>query len=613
MSKTRKTLQPKNLAKYDVYIEDSNPKSDYFQITNLPQVFTGGRNSFLIGGSPYLRNLSNILIEVLDANGNTIYQNPVRSYLEGNSRMVSVEIYDNTPVGYCTVILLGTTTQTTDGQPVPSNWQDKYNVRWVQRVLVEPKLRNVSQLKLLDTPVAYVEEKRFYDVDTSSFSITTTPFTASLTPLLYSSFVKGYLISAVAPTTFSAEYYGATLTGSLLIDGVSASLKLPITDILNSTTAFSEGYIIQTDDNRIVDKIYLTNGNYQTNVFNSTVSITSSALLSYGRLNTISTNIPISYAKLRLVNLNTVSGEIFKAKVYSKVYTNTSTYKMISDMPAVTSEVLTTSSITGELPIGDFYLSPTASNNWYSDRLNLTSNVIYPLSGSTAYYNSSTTVIPYTLYTNDSVLLRSIYSDVPVTGSSPFTVVSNLTSSVFSTVSESGYFIGTKQPVTVFPTTEYTLQLDAYYKKYSGSYNSTGVTPLVDIYIIGVNGSTVISNDPLGQKIGRLKVNTGVETQWYQSKEFNFTPALSSGGSVGIRFVVTNGFWNFSKVSLKPAADKLFAPDEIQFLVPNTEYYNDYLQHKIEFFDINNNSTEVSIETTPTFFTGSNIDLGTLP
>ena len=364
MSKTRKTLQPKNLAKYDVYIEESNPKSDYFQITNLPQVFTGGRNSFLIGGSPYLKNLSNILIEILDVKGNTIYQNPVRSYLEGNSRMVSVEIYDTTPVGYCTVILLGTATQTTDGQPIPSNWQDKYNVRWVQRVLVEPKLRNVSQLKLLNTPVAYVEEKRFYDIDTSSFSVTTIPFTASLTPLLYSSFVKGYLISAIAPTTFSAEYYGATLTGSLLINGISASLKLPITDILNSTTAFSEGYVIQTDDNRIVDKIYLTNGNYQTTVFNSTVNVTSSALLSYGKLNTINTNIPISYAKLRLVNLNTVSGEIFKAKVYSKVYTNTSTYKIISDMPAITSEILTTSSISGDVPIGDFYLSPTASTNW---------------------------------------------------------------------------------------------------------------------------------------------------------------------------------------------------------------------------------------------------------
>jgi hypothetical protein len=82
---------------------------------------------------------------------------------------------------------------------------------------------------------------------------------------------------------------------------------------------------------------------------------------------------------------------------------------------------------------------------------------------------------------------------------------------------------------------------------------------------------------------------------------------------VGIRFVVSNGFWYFSEISIKPASDRLFAPDEAQILIPNTEYYNELLQHKIEFFDINSNSTDLFIESIPTFFTGSNIDLGTLP
>ena len=47
MAKTRKTLQLKNLAKYDVLIQDTSPTSAYFQVTNLPQSFTGGRNSLL--------------------------------------------------------------------------------------------------------------------------------------------------------------------------------------------------------------------------------------------------------------------------------------------------------------------------------------------------------------------------------------------------------------------------------------------------------------------------------------------------------------------------------------------------------------------------------------
>jgi hypothetical protein len=82
---------------------------------------------------------------------------------------------------------------------------------------------------------------------------------------------------------------------------------------------------------------------------------------------------------------------------------------------------------------------------------------------------------------------------------------------------------------------------------------------------------------------------------------------------VGVRLAISNGFWHFSNISLKPASDRLFAPDEAQFLVPNTEYYNEYLQYKVEFFDINNNSTDISIISVPTFFSGSNIDLGVLP
>ncbi len=59
--------------------------------------------------------------------------------------------------------------------------------------------------------------------------------------------------------------------------------------------------------------------------------------------------------------------------------------------------------------------------------------------------------------------------------------------------------------------------------------------------------------------------------------------------------------------------NELFSPDEATILIPNTEYHNEYLQHKIEFFDINNNSTNLSVVSIPTFFTGSNIDLGILP
>jgi hypothetical protein len=603
MAKTRKTLQLKNLAKYDVLIEDTSPNSIYFQVTNLPPSFTGGRNSFLLAGSSTLKPASSIQIEILDADGIPIFQNPVSKYVQGDSRLISVEINENTVVGFATIIILGQTTVQPNGQPVPPDWQNSYNVRWTKQILVEPKLRNTSPLILENAPVVFSEESRLYGAGTSSYSTSSVPFTASLTPLLYSSFQIGYVLKAESPTKFSASYEGGYITGSMFIDRLSSSLFIPITDILNDTTAFSTGQLITLEDGRVVDKLYLQSGSYITPLFGSSSTITSSAQLVYNTLVTSNTSSKTSFGKLRIVNLDTVSGEIFKFKVYSKVATDYSDYKLIADVPIVTSELLVTGSIRGDLPIGNFDISPITSTNWYCDRLETSSNVVYPISGSTAYYDSSTPVLPFTLSVTDDILLRSIRAEITSSNNQKFD----------GSISSSGYFIGNINSVRVFPTTEYTLDFDAYYKKTSASINLTGVEPKVDIYLIGVDGTTIIDNNPLGQKIGTLTLPTGAETYWYQDQQFNFTPQLAIDGNVGIRFVVSNGFWYFSEISLKPASDKLFAPDEATILIPNTEYYNEYLQHKIEFFDINNNSTDVTAISVPTFFTGSVTDLGTLP
>ena len=281
MAKTRKTLQLKNLAKYDVLIQDTSPTSAYFQVTNLPQSFTGGRNSFLLAGSSALKPASSIQIEILDAEGSPIYQNPVQKYIQGTSRLVSVEINENTKPGFATIIILGQATVLPNGQPVPPNWQNSYNVRWTKQILVEPNLRNTSPLILQNTPEVFSEENRLYGAGTSSYTTSSVGFTASLSPTLYSSFQIGYTIKAEAPTRFSASYAGGYITGSMLVDGVSASLYLPITDVLNDTTAFSTGQLIKLTDGRVVDKLYLYSGSYSASLSGKQVGIVNTANLVY--------------------------------------------------------------------------------------------------------------------------------------------------------------------------------------------------------------------------------------------------------------------------------------------------------------------------------------------
>lgn len=601
MPKTRNTLQLKNLAEYDVFIEDTSTTSPYFKVTNLPPLFTGGRNSFLIAGSSLLQFASEILVEIIDADGNAIFQNPVKDFLRGESVMVSVEVNELNATGFATIILVGSATVSADGTPIPPDWQDTYNVRWTSTILVDPAVRNSSPIVFERVPEITSEENRLHNIASASYTSSSITFTASLSPILDSGYPVGYTLTVQTPTTFSADYDDSYITGSLLIGQRSASLYLPTNDILNDTTLFTVGNVIKFTDGNVVEKIYLYSGSYSTPIQGISTDVTSSATLVYRKLNASGTNIPISYANLRITNLNTVSGEIYKLKVYSKVATNLGDYKLIADIPVSSTELLTSQSIRGYLPIGDFNVLPIASASWYSDRLEKTSNILHPISGSSAYYDSTTTVIPYTLSVTDNVLLRAMSAYVPVDGT------------VFSNVSESGYFIGTREPITVFANTEYTLQLDAYYRNESASINLTGNAPSVDIYLIGTGTTEVIDDDPLGQKIGTLTIDGTAHTRWFQDEQFNFNPAVTDSGTVGLRFVISNGFWYFSEISLKPASDELFAPDEIQLLVPNTEYHNEFLQHKVEFLDINSNSTELSVISQPTFFTGSNIDLGTLP
>jgi len=603
---TKKTLFPLNLNEYDVYIEDISENSEYFNITRLPQYFTGGRNSFLIGGSDYLQNGSEILIELLDEEGKTIFQTMVPNYIEGNSRMISVEIYDTTAEGLSSLVIMGKARITKTGQEVPDEWKDTYNVRWTKQILVDYNLKNISPIKFLNTPEVTVTENRFYNINSSSYDTNTVKFTASLSPTILNGEQQGYSIHSEGTFKFLPEYSNGFITGSFRIGtGNISQVYLPITKILNSTTAFTSGYLISSSiTNGFIKNVYLQSGSYTASLYGSTYNITSSVELQYSTITTSSVNIPISYAKLTIPKTDTVSGELYKIKVYNKVANDPTDYKLIGDSYVDTKELLISSSITGDVPIGNIFITKNYTDNWCAGSLVVntgTRNRLYTVSGSTKYYNSAETSNTFTVSSSNDILLSSIYANVPI----------NLSTNRFSNqVSESGYFIGTTNTIQLFPTTEYTLQLDAYYKTTSASVSLVGNTPKVDIYLIGSGSTKIIDVNPLGQKLGEL--TTSGPTRWFEQVQFNFSPAIKSVGNVFLRFVVTNGFWNFSNISIKPASDPQFSPDEVTLLIPNTEFHNELLQYKVEFFDINNNSADIAAISTPVFFTGSAMDLGTL-
>ena len=70
---SRQNIEYYGIKDMDVLIEDTSAmSSQYFKIVKMPQQFEAGKNAvFLLGSSDMLEKDTEILIEVLDSNGDT--------------------------------------------------------------------------------------------------------------------------------------------------------------------------------------------------------------------------------------------------------------------------------------------------------------------------------------------------------------------------------------------------------------------------------------------------------------------------------------------------------------------------------------------------------------
>ena len=175
MADLRKSLFKQDLDKYQVFVQDTQPNSRYFNITELPDTFTGGKNAFLIQGSEYLVPDTLVRIELKDSAGNVIYNEPgegivsasvggepiVTEYFEGTSKVVAVYIYPDTTYGPCTLTILGELSSYDNNgliTPIPVNWQGAYNVKWQKQINVNPSLPNTTKIRFYKRPTATITE-----------------------------------------------------------------------------------------------------------------------------------------------------------------------------------------------------------------------------------------------------------------------------------------------------------------------------------------------------------------------------------------------------------------------------------------------------------------------
>ena len=156
----RLTLQ--NLDQVSVFIEDTN--NEYFNVQEVPETITQGRYAFKVFGSDFLREGIELKLELLDSEGNTIYLTPVDFIGEEVPpyvpyRYVTIEVY-SPPInvaGLATLTILGEVNPNV--VDVPIEFQNAYNVRYQTKINVDlSTVINTQPIRFFKNPTTEFQE-----------------------------------------------------------------------------------------------------------------------------------------------------------------------------------------------------------------------------------------------------------------------------------------------------------------------------------------------------------------------------------------------------------------------------------------------------------------------
>ena len=319
MGKIEKSTGLQGLAKYRVYIDDTSPTSKAFALSDIPDILTIGKNAFLINGSPYLQQTTDVLVEIVDSAGNSVYTAPIKNYVEGLARVVSIEVYADTAPGIGLITILGELREDFQGHAIPDEWAKVYNVKWQKQIQIDPFKTNTTPIRLYQRPSLDVGEI-FNDAREVSGSTIIHFSTGSVSGKSLNQFSGSFnnsyglifseknLVKEMADGTFTATINGVLYTTS-------------ISSVLNSSVL-------------IVASPYSVNGT-PTDFSISGYSFTYPSPKTYSY-----SPVRDAFAQLTLSNLTTFSGDLRRVKLFVKPVDVDIDYYLISDTVLTATDLL---------------------------------------------------------------------------------------------------------------------------------------------------------------------------------------------------------------------------------------------------------------------------------
>ena len=540
-----------NLSNFGTFINDQVRTSEYFRITEFKDTFTGGKNGFLIEGSEHLKETTEIKIEILDVTGTPIYYEPgdgIPEYYEGISKIISVHVYEDTPIGLGKITVLGElkTYIDDDGvvRDVPAEWRGIYNIKWERTFNVNKNLANETIVRFYKRPKITIDE-----INKPVFNITTPSITQT-------GLVEGIPQQPVYGTDIRTWTAG-TLYKLKITDGSNwtSSVDENIVNVVINTGRFDNtGNIIydyynptirEVLNNKevFVDVPYLISSsvsNFSANPYTTTFDHIEGQTI-------INSALTGSFAKIQLSDLKTFVGDVARVKVYRKSRNEVGDYQFIQDTKLESSEILKdiTTTANTELSYGQFTES-NIKNYW--------------VSGSTTH--------PITI--NVDKLNASIQVDYTGTN-----------------YDNKALFI-TSQSLSLTEGVEYTLSFKTLL---SGSVDPNKI---LKAYFSG--------SDYPQQTI----VNVANSAIYTTKQNVTQNVKATKTGDAKLVFEFAGDDWYLANVSLQNAQETSFSPDEFTLIqdIPRKLASETY-DFKFEFYDINNNYIPVDVKTSKTFNGGN--------
>jgi hypothetical protein len=548
----RKEAVYKGLEFVPVYFQDTSLTSpDYFQITEFPTRLTAGKNLFKLRGHPTNLRVGGVLgIEVLDYNGDPIYSEVVDYIDEDKSRVISIYIYTETSPGDCSITLLAEA-QNIQGQPAPTEWQGRPNVRWSRTVPVNPNVSNVSEIIFSKLPEITVSEQVGVQLDRLYSGSQQFPTYTTGTVRMFS------LNGAPALELTGGKFTGDMQTGTVTVTTPQSPTPTPnyapasavytstIKKILSDTTALLDREYTVYSSQSIFPHTY-------TEFANSTYSLTYEQTPTY-----VATENSQSFALLQIKGLEPATGDVSRIKVYTNNKGTVGTWELVNDVELEETEIFVTStaSLFPDQSIGTFTSQSIINTYWdgfaYTGR---TVGVAPTLTWSTASLNNA----------------MNITSATDITARNSVLVVQNKSA-------YNGVFIA---------TSSYKVTIDAL-----GTRDSSGLNPRLSVYISGSS----VAFDPtdyfnqelpkiLGKRIGEIEVTS--DSQRFDDVVFNFETNYDGTGA--LLFVVESGQWQIADIRTTTDNDAGYSPNytRIRSLINTPHKANNQISFKVEYYNV---------------------------